>query len=269
AVATAAVAPLAIFAAGRHVPATSLWGAVAAAILLHRIVGAAADTDRSGARAAACIAGSVRAFVAALAALVPLTAVAALALWSSAASTVAGAVSAQGAAPWQWSAMRDPFALAVVALAAARLGGGFRSGSHPLRTVLDVVVTAAGSIFLAIFCFGGWNAGPFADHLFAWMPVEAAVLLAKCAAIGAALVWYGRRRSAAGRDGRAAGVAWMAALPLATASVAAAESLSAEWADAVLGPATGAALATIALGIWLRYRRRSGPSIVELRVEPA
>jgi len=264
----AAAAPVVVHHALRSAPVSVLWAAVAAMILIHRVASAAGDAARPGSSAFRGLMGSFVATGAALAAVVPLTAAVLLSLWDSAALTVSGAVAAQGATPWDWALLRDPFALVVALLAAARLGAAFGPGQARWRTALDVSVAAVGAVLLAVVSLGGWNAGPAGDRVFAGLPVAAWVLEGKSAAAFAAIAWYGRRRAARGADLRRAGVAWIAAVPLALASIAVAAFVGPGWVSSVVRPVTVGAGATIALGMWVRYRQRSAPAILEIRVEP-
>jgi hypothetical protein len=264
----AAAAPLGLYHAGRALPSVALWGAAIGVLLVHRVGHAAGDLARRRTTWADGLRRSFGALASAGAAAVPLTASVALALWGSAALTAGGAVTAQDVLPLGWAALRDPCALLLAVLALAGLGAGFTPGAPGWRLAIDTLAAGAGCLLLALVGFGGWNAGPFGDLVFAGLPVPAWAFEAKVALLVGAVVWYGRRRWARGLEPRRAGLAWLAALPLALGSAAIQSLVPEAWMAAVVRPTTAGLAATVVLAFWFAHRQRAAPAIVEIHVGP-
>lgn len=263
----AAAAPALFHRAGQGWPVLGLWSVAVAALLLHRLAHAAGDLVRARAAPGTWLVRSFGAVAAAGAAALPLTASVALVLWNAAALTAGGAVAAQDALPPGWAALRDPFALLLACLALARLGPSFAPGQSGWRTTVDVAATLPACMLLALTGFGGWNAGPFETTVFGGLPVGAWVLEAKVLLLAGVTAWYGRRRWARGRDPRASGPAWLAAPPLAAASVLLDQIVPAAWYPTVVQPITLGLLATLVLALWLGHRQPAEPAILQIRVD--
>jgi hypothetical protein len=169
--------------------------------------------------------------------------------------------------PQDWAALRDPFTLLLACLALTRVGAGFVPGQPGWRTAVDAMVAGAACLVVAVTGFGGWNVGRFGDVAFAGLPAGAWALEAKTAVLAGAVAWYARRRRSRHAEPRAAGLLWLAAPPLALASVGLDVFVPPEWIAAVVRPAAVGLLATLALALWLGNRRRPAPAIVEIGVE--
>lgn len=262
-----AAAPALFYRVGREWPVLGLWSVAVAALLVHRLAHAVGDLVRERATPWTWLARSFGAVASAGAAALPLTASVALVLWNAAALTSGGAVTAQEALPPAWAALRDPFSLLLACLALVRIGPSFAPGQPGWRTAVDAAATLPACLLLALAGFGGWNAGAFEAAAFGGLPVGAWVLEGKVLLLFAVTAWYGRRRWARGRDPRAAGLAWLAALPLAAASVMLDQLVPPAWYVAVVQPATIGLLGTLVLALWLGHRQQAEAAILELRVD--
>lgn len=262
-----AAAPALFHRVGRGWPVLGLWGVAVAALLVHRLAHAVGDLVRERATPWTWLARSFGAVASAGAAALPLTASVALVLWNAAALTTGGAVTAQEALPPAWAALRDPFALLLACLALVRIGPSFAPGQPGWRTALDAAATLPACLLLALAGFGGWNAGAFEAAAFGGLPVGAWVLEGKVLLLVAVTAWYGRRRWARGRDPRAAGLAWLFALPCAAASVMLDQLVPTDWYATVVQPATIGLLGTLVLALWLGHRQQAEAAILEIRVD--
>ncbi|MBN1773878.1 MAG: hypothetical protein JXB32_21635 [Deltaproteobacteria bacterium] len=263
----AAAAPALFYRAGQAWPVLGLWAVAVAALLVHRLAHAVGDLLRERATPWTWLTRSFGALASAGAAALPLTACVALVLWNAAALTAGGAVAAQEALPPAWAALRDPFALLLACLALVRLGPSFAPGQPGWRTAVDAAATLPACLLLALIGFGGWNAGPFEPAAFGGLPVGAWVFEGKVLLLVALAAWYGRRRWARGRDPRAAGLGWLAALPLGAASVMLEQLVPTAWYAAVVEPATVGLLGALLLALWLGHRQQAEPAILEIRVD--
>jgi hypothetical protein len=260
-------APILLYRIGRTWPVVWLWGASVGLLLVHRVAHAVGDLVRERAGPGAGLARSFGAVAAAGAAALPLTASVALVLWNSAALSVGGAVAAQGALPPAWAVLRDPFALLLGGLALARIGASFAPGQPGWRTALDVVTAASCCLLLALTGFGGWNVGAFDGTTFAGLPASAWALEGKAAVLFGVVAWYGRRRWSRSVDPRRPGLGWIAALPLALASVGLELLVPPEWIAVVVRPVTVGLFATLGLALWLGNRQRTAPAVLAIRVD--
>jgi hypothetical protein len=265
AVGASLAAPILVATTGSPLRVVDAWAVTAALLVLHRVFHAAGDLASRPARPLEWLTRSAGAVLSAAATLLPLTVVVAATLWSSAALTLGGAMDAQGPNPIGWAALRDPFLALAAVLALTSTGAGFDPAESRLRLALDTAAAAAVALLLAVVGFGGSNAGPLTHTRFAGLPVGAWTLIGKAALLLAAVFWYERRRRARGLPSRRTGPGALAALPLAAASIAVAGFVPEAWTG-LLRPLTLAALAAVALGLWLRHRQRTAPAILEIRV---
>ena len=194
---------------------------VLAATLALVVAGAAlATTRREGLRAKAGVAARE------MARGLPLVVGAGAAVAAAGALGFQGVAASQGALPWQWNLFRDPLHLTVGAYAVAWVLAGFESGEAPSLPLhlAERLLTWSRGVLVVLLLAGAWRlpavgAGAQASSVGLQM-IGVGVVLAKAWALHAAA----RRVRRAPRRPRAEALtraAWTAALPAATAALAA------------------------------------------------